>query len=125
MLVFDRLSSEAINATTISASPSARDGAVAGPEGATPYITLHGPGDTQTDVHVTYSQLDAFHILSDLCLLTAGTGSGLWHATGDKDKERVQPVILKLGSLQRTFGLELIESILSGYEESVKQVCHV
>jgi len=63
--------------------------------------------------------MDAFNVLSDLCLLTGasgGSGISLWR-TGEKEK----PVILRLSSLQRTFGLELIESILSGYEEGVKQ----
>lgn len=44
-------------------------------------------------------------------------GSSLWGG-GEKEK----PKLLKLSHLQRTFGLELIESILAGYEEGVKQV---
>lgn len=115
MLVFDRLS-DTDTSTTSDAS-----GMGSGEQEELPVITL--PGDEPTEVKVTRSQLDAYHILSDLCLLTASTSSGgLWGSGGDKDKER--PMVLRLGSLQRTFGLELIESILSGYEESVKQVCH-
>lgn len=104
MLVFDRLSND------ISV-------------GETPSLTLSLPGDPPSDVHVSPSAMDAYCLLSDLCLLTArsgsGSGSGLlsWGG-GDKEKPR----LLKLGSLHRTFGLELIESILSGYEEAVKQV---
>lgn len=71
------------------------------------------------DVNVTPAAMDAYCILSDLCLLTAGYHSSsslsLW-STGEKTKPRM----LKLSSLSRTFGLELIESILSGYEGVVK-----
>jgi hypothetical protein len=104
MLVFDRLST---------------DESV----GETPTLALQLPDTTPTEVHVTPSAMDAYCVLSDLCLLTArsgsGGGSGLlgW---GGSDKEK--PKLLKLTSLQRTFGLELIESILSGYEDAVKQV---
>ncbi|ORY29654.1 guanine nucleotide exchange factor in Golgi transport N-terminal-domain-containing protein [Naematelia encephala] len=85
-----------------------------------PSIPLHLPTEPPTELVVTASVLDAFNIFSDLCLLTAGGGSGsglsLW-GSGEKPK----PKLLKLSSLQRTFGLELIESILSGYEEAVKK----
>ncbi|GMK54425.1 hypothetical protein CspeluHIS016_0110110 [Cutaneotrichosporon spelunceum] len=77
------------------------------------------PGNEDVDVTVTPSAMDAYYILSDLCLLTAGqqgsSSLSLW-STGDKAK----PHMLKLSSLSRTFGLELIESILSGYEDVVK-----
>lgn len=100
MLVFDRLST---------------DTAV----GETATLGLSLGGDEPTEVHVTPSAMDAYCVLSDLCLLTARSGGGLlgWGG-GDKEK----PKLLKLSSLQRTFGLELIESILSGYEDAVKQV---
>lgn len=104
MLVFDRMST---------------DTAV----GETPTLLLTLPGETPTEITVTPSALDAYCVLSDLCLLTARSGSGsgtglLGWGSGDKEK----PKLLKLSNLQRTFGLELIESILSGYEEAVKQV---
>jgi hypothetical protein len=71
------------------------------------------------EVTVTPAAMDAYCILSDLCLLTAGyqgsSSLSLW-STGEKAKPRM----LKLSSLSRTFGLELIESILSGYEGVVK-----
>lgn len=100
MLVFDRLSSD----TAIE-------------EAATLPLTLGG--ESVTEIRITPSAMDAYCVLSDLCLLTARSGGGLlgWGG-GDKEK----PKLLKLSSLQRTFGLELIESILSGYEDAVRKV---
>jgi len=84
-------------------------------------IPLTLPSDPVTERVVTPYAMDAFSVFSDLCLLTAGGSSGsglsLW-GSGEKEKPR----LLKLSSLQRTFGLELVESILSGYEEAVKKV---
>lgn len=106
MLVFDRLSTDVL-------------------VGETPTLPLDlpDPDATQNEVAVTPSAMDAYCVLSDLCLLTARSGSGggsgiLGWGGGDREK----PKLLKLSSLQRTFGLELIESILSGYEDAVKQV---
>ncbi|KAK4688854.1 hypothetical protein P7C73_g1265, partial [Tremellales sp. Uapishka_1] len=99
MLIFDRVTSDT----------------------AEPSIPLILPSEPEK-VLVTPSAMDAFSVLSDLCLLTArsssGSGSGfsLWSST-----EKEKPRLLKLSSLQRTFGLELVESILSGYEEGVKK----
>lgn len=97
MLVFDRLA--------IDTEPS-----------ETP---LHLPSEPPQDLLVSASAMDAFAILSDLCLHTAASSgnSSIWGA-GEKEKPR----ILKLGGLQRTFGLELIESILGGYEQDIKAV---
>lgn len=97
MLVFDRISSDVV----VAEAP----------------LTL--PTDPPTELTVTPSTMDAYNILSDLCLHTAVSSSGisLW---GGAEKEK--PRILKLGSLTRTFGLELIESILGGYEKEIKQV---
>ena len=97
MLVFDRISTDAGN----------------------PDVALSLPGEAGSEVMLTPSGLDAFNILSDLCLLTSTSAGGmsLWGG-GEKEKPR----LLKLGSLQRTFGLELIESILGGYEQDIKQV---
>lgn len=111
MLVYDRLSLTEPPPKSVDLSETDDSADFA------PYITL--PGETLNEIQVSRSQLDAFHILSDLCLLTASTSSGMWSGSGDKGDK---PTILRLASLQRTFGLELIESILSGYEESVKQV---
>jgi hypothetical protein len=98
MLVFDRISSD---------SQELDD---------TP---LSLPTDPPTEYAVSASALDAYNVLSDLCLHTATSAGGmsLWGG-GEKEKPR----ILKLGSLQRTFGLELIESILGGYEKEIKEV---
>lgn len=88
---------------------------------AEPTIPLNLQTEPSTELVITLSAMDAFSIFSDLCLLTAGGSGGsslsLW-GSGDKEKPR----LLKLASLYRTFGLELIESILSGYEEGVKKV---
>ncbi|ORX41097.1 guanine nucleotide exchange factor in Golgi transport N-terminal-domain-containing protein [Kockovaella imperatae] len=87
---------------------------------STPLLPLTLIGPDSGEVLVTPAGLDAYHIFSDLCLLTArGTGTGSFSLWGKA--EDVKPVLLKLSALQRTFGLELIESILSGYESSVKQ----
>jgi hypothetical protein len=90
-------------------------------DSAAPSIPLILPAEPEVEVMVTPSAMDAYNILSDLCLLTGGggvsSGMSLW---GGSEKEK--PRLLKLTGLQRTFGLELIESILSGYEEGVKQV---
>lgn len=85
-----------------------------------PSIPLSLHTDPPTEITLTPSAMDAFNIFSDLCLLTSSSGGGsglsLW---GSSEKEK--PKLLKLSSLQKTFGLELIESILSGFEEGVKQ----
>lgn len=85
-----------------------------------PTETLTLPSDSPESVQVTPAVKDAYLILSDLCVLTAAapsaSGLSLWTSS-----EKEKPVMLKLQSLQRTFGLELIESILSGYEGVVKK----
>ncbi|WWC72496.1 uncharacterized protein I206_106458 [Kwoniella pini CBS 10737] len=95
MLVFDRL---------------------AAPEADSPTRAFNLPTNPSTTLHITPSALDAYNLFSDLCLLTASTGSG-WGKSSTENK----PTLLKLQSLHKTSGLELIESILSGYEESVKK----
>ncbi|WVF67919.1 hypothetical protein IAT40_002681 [Kwoniella sp. CBS 6097] len=103
MLIFERVSPS-------SSTSSANDETIP--------LTL--PADPPHELLITPSALDAYNIFSDLCLLTASTGSGGsgFHLWGGGEKEK--PKLLKLSSLHRTFGLELIESILSGYEEGVK-----
>ncbi|WRT70613.1 uncharacterized protein IL334_007611 [Kwoniella shivajii] len=88
---------------------------------STETVSLSLPTDPVTKTEVSPSALDAYYIFSDLCLLTASAGSGAsgFHLWGGGEKEK--PNLLKLQNLHRTFGLELIESILSGYEESVKK----
>lgn len=98
MLVFDRISSD----TT------------------PPTIPLKLDTDPPTEIAVSASGLDAFNLFSDLCILTAGGGSSGFSLWGGSKEDK--PRLLKLSSLQRTFGLELIESVLSGYEDGVKKV---
>ncbi|GAA6033445.1 hypothetical protein JCM8097_001397 [Rhodosporidiobolus ruineniae] len=54
---------------------------------------------------------DAYLLLEDLCLLISGT------VEGGPDGE---PSFLRWGSLSRTFGLELVESIVSGFGPIVR-----
>lgn len=56
---------------------------------------------------------DAYLLLEDLCLLISGS------ADGGPDGE---PSFLRWGSLSRTFGLELVESIVSGFGPVVRTV---
>ncbi|WWC98642.1 hypothetical protein V866_005535 [Kwoniella sp. B9012] len=102
MLIFDRLSSPL-------------------PSSDTPSVPLTLPTDPVMELSIPPSAHDAYNIFSDLCLLTASAGgNGGIHLWGNSEKE-VKPSLLKLHNLNKTFGLELIESILSGYEESVKK----
>lgn len=57
---------------------------------------------------------DAYLLLEDLCLLIAGS------VEGGPDGE---PSFLRWTSLSRTFGLELVESIVSGFGPVVRTVC--
>lgn len=50
---------------------------------------------------------DAYYLFQDLCLLTNGDN----------------PQFLRLNHLSKTFGLELIESILSNHYKLFKEVC--
>jgi hypothetical protein len=56
---------------------------------------------------------DAYLLLEDLCLLVAGS------VEGGPDGE---PSFLRWKSLSRTFGLELVESIVSGFGDIVRTV---
>lgn len=56
---------------------------------------------------------DAYLLLEDLCLLISGS------VEGGPDGE---PSFLRWGSLSRTFGLELVESIVSGFGPIVRTV---
>ena len=95
---------------------------VASPAAGQPTLPLTLKTDPPAELNLSANAMDTYNILSDLCLLTAAqpSSSGFWGGGGDKEK----PKLLKLSSLSRTFGLELIESILSGYEEGVKKVRH-
>lgn len=56
---------------------------------------------------------DAYLLLEDLCLLISGSAEG-----GPEG----EPSFLRWGSLSRTFGLELVESIVSGFGPVVRTV---
>ncbi|BEJ02954.1 hypothetical protein CcaverHIS641_0101290 [Cutaneotrichosporon cavernicola] len=127
MVVFDRVAatddagvppSLPLTLTTSKSHPSPKSSKPKSPPKSPPR-TSPSPSHEAVEVSVTPAAMDAYCILSDLCLLTAGhqgsSSLSLW-STGDKAKPRM----LKLSSLSRTFGLELIESILSGYEGVVK-----
>ncbi|ODN82823.1 hypothetical protein L202_01090 [Cryptococcus amylolentus CBS 6039] len=111
MLIFDRLSSTHLSPSLTPSEP---------PTPSTVPLTL--PSEPPQTLQVTPSAMDAYSIFSDLCILAASAGAhgstfgGLWKG-GDAEK----PKLLKLHNLQRTFALELIESILSGYESGVKK----
>jgi hypothetical protein len=68
---------------------------------------------------------DAIDLFHDLCVLTAGHASrGLSSFLGGGGEQR-KARMLKLGHVSRTFGFELIESVLGGFEDGVKRVSTV
>lgn len=99
MFVFDRVSTE--DSLPPSASPP-----------ATFHVDI--PTDSGEGGHKSVglrpAARDAYLLLEDLCLLIAG---------GEVEGE---PSFLKWGSLSRTFGLELVESIVSGFGGVVRAV---
>ncbi|GAA5895692.1 hypothetical protein JCM8208_005301 [Rhodotorula glutinis] len=64
-----------------------------------------------TSIRLRPAARDAYLLLEDLCLLIAGS------VDGGPDGE---PSFLRWGSLSRTFGLELVESIVSGFGDVVR-----
>lgn len=66
-----------------------------------------------TSIGLRPAARDAYLLLEDLCLLISGS------AEGGPDGE---PSFLRWGSLSRTFGLELVESIVSGFGDVVRKV---
>ena len=122
MLVFDRVGVEDAQPTPVPSSPlKSADLTVPATPG-----TLTLPTDPPTELQLSLSALDAYSIFSDLCLLTLnaspnpGSVSSFLSLGSGGNKEK--PRMLKLSSLNRTFGLELIESVLSGFENGVKKV---
>lgn len=65
-----------------------------------------------TSIGLRPAARDAYLLLEDLCLLISGS------AEGGPDGE---PSFLRWGTLSRTFGLELVESIVSGFGEVVRK----
>jgi hypothetical protein len=62
------------------------------------------------------NQFDAYQVFNDLCSLTEGSLFG----PGRMKPEAQQ--ILHIPNITPTFGLELIESILSGYADGFRKV---
>lgn len=69
-----------------------------------------------TSIGLRPAARDAYLLLEDLCLLISGS------AEGGPDGE---PSFLRWGSLSRTFGLELVESIVSGFGDVVRKVSNL
>jgi hypothetical protein len=72
---------------------------------------------------------DAYDLFSDLCLLTRTQGApstslgALFGAIAGKQNEGEKVRMLKsLGGVGKTFGLELIESLVGGFEGCLKAV---
>lgn len=66
-----------------------------------------------TSISLRPAARDAYLLLEDLCLLISGSADG-----GPEG----EPSFLRWGSLSRTFGLELVESIVSGFGPVVRTV---
>lgn len=62
-------------------------------------------------MHLSADELDAYELFSDLCVLTEGK-------KGAQDRVK----ILKMPSIAPTFGLELLESVLSGFADGFRTV---
>jgi len=70
-------------------------------------------GNKMRSIKLRPAARDAYLLLEDLCLLIAGS------VEGGPDGE---PSFLRWSSLSRTFGLELVESIVSGFGPVVRTV---
>ena len=68
------------------------------------------------EARLSANEWDAYHLFSDLCSLTSGSLSHQKKVKSDPHE------ILHLSSIVPTFGLELIESILSGFAEGFRRV---
>jgi hypothetical protein len=64
--------------------------------------------DGKSHVNVRPAAYDAFRVFEDICFLTEGN----------------KPKFLKVNQVSETFGLELIESIISNHSSMVNSVCH-
>jgi hypothetical protein len=73
----------------------------------------HQEGKQARSIRLRPAARDAYLLLEDLCLLISGS------VEGGPDGE---PSFLRWGSLSRTFGLELVESIVSGFGPIVRIV---
>lgn len=108
MVVFEGVAAEdkAVKCSEPDPSRTETDFVVAIP----PFESIHLSGETErTEArHVTLrpSAKDAYQVFEDLCLLVNGDS----------------PSFLKLQSLPKTFGLELIESVMTGHGNLFQQV---
>lgn len=87
-----------------------RVGTSKGKEIAQPYKIALPEGET---VHLSADELDAYELFSDLCVLTEGK-------KGAQDRVK----ILKMSNIVPTFGLELLESVLSGFADGFRTVSY-
>ncbi|BGP52111.1 Endocytosis and vacuole integrity protein [Rhodotorula kratochvilovae] len=85
----------------------------ASPEPAPPRVLAEpdASANQAKSIRLRPAARDAYLLLEDLCLLIAGS------VEGGPDGE---PSFLRWGSLSRTFGLELVESIVSGFGDIVR-----
>lgn len=74
---------------------------------------IEGEALPPTSIALRPAARDAYLLLEDLCLLISGSVDG-----GPEG----EPSFLRWGSLSRTFGLELVESIVSGFGPVVRSV---
>ncbi len=101
MLVFERVTAE----DTERSSPSATAGS--------------SDGDAPTDLHDSHSTpclSDAIAVFADLCGLTSNAG----RSRADKSKA-YEPSLLRVETIPRTFGFELIEGVLGSFGEIIRE----
>lgn len=95
VLVFERVQDEGSEADTQTSAVTLTDGSL---------------------VNLNRNEWDAYHLFDDLCTLTA-------KSVLKNSKNRAEnPRLLKISSITPTFGLELIESILSGFAKGFRSV---
>lgn len=70
--------------------------------------------EPSTPITLRPAARDAYLLLEDLCLLVNGAG--------DSVASEGEPSFLKWGTVTRTFGLELVESIISGFAPVLRSV---
>ncbi|KAK4704567.1 hypothetical protein P7C70_g1641, partial [Phenoliferia sp. Uapishka_3] len=80
-------------------------------EGEAPAIVWKEREDQNMSIALRPAARDAYLLLEDLCLLISGSAEG-----GPEG----EPSFLRWGTLSRTFGLELVESIVSGFGPVVR-----
>lgn len=99
-----------VEGDTSSATPDSPASPAIPPEGGS---AAAQQGGAAKSIRLRPAARDAYLLLEDLCLLIAGS------VEGGPDGE---PSFLRWSSLSRTFGLELVESIVSGFGDVVRSV---